>query len=369
MPLDAGLRRASRLRLHDPAPAPGDAPALGLARGSRAGDVRAPGREAAARGRAGAHARPRHHARPQALQAEAALDEGRAGPPAGGRGGGRDRRLPGARRGAPRAGGRRAPARRRPRRLRRRRGARSWPSAKRAEKVPLVVRQRGDRGRRRAGWPASGSTRSRSGSAPAEAVARGSRPGRVCPSCRRSARPTSPRRDSVPIIADGGVRDDKDLFLAIACGASTVMLGSMLSGTDEAPGDGGRGPGHATEDEAVPRHDLAGGGGRRRPRTTSWPRRSARPAEGQSVRVPYVGSVVGILARIRGHLQSAVSYAGEPSLRAAHEKIAARAGALPRSRCPRPRGASPSCARPAQGPGRTSPHQGPPGVSWTLGGC
>ena len=38
----------------------------------------------------------------------------------------------------------------------------------------------------------------------------------------------------VPVIADGGVRDDKDLFLAIACGAATVMLGSLLSGTDEA---------------------------------------------------------------------------------------------------------------------------------------
>jgi hypothetical protein len=35
-----------------------------------------------------------------------------------------------------------------------------------------------------------------------------------------------------------------------------------------------------------------------------------------------VGSVVGILARIRGHLQSAVSYAGEASLSKAHEKIA-----------------------------------------------
>jgi IMP dehydrogenase/GMP reductase len=46
------------------------------------------------------------------------------------------------------------------------------------------------------------------------------------------------------------------------------------------------------------------------------------PAEGQSVRVPYVGSVVDILARMRGHLQSAVSYAGESSLGAAHEKIA-----------------------------------------------
>jgi IMP dehydrogenase/GMP reductase len=46
------------------------------------------------------------------------------------------------------------------------------------------------------------------------------------------------------------------------------------------------------------------------------------PAEGQSVRVPYVGSVVGILSRIRGHLQSAVSYSGETTLAAAHEKIA-----------------------------------------------
>jgi IMP dehydrogenase/GMP reductase len=47
------------------------------------------------------------------------------------------------------------------------------------------------------------------------------------------------------------------------------------------------------------------------------------PAEGQSVRLPYVGSVVGVLERIRGHLRSAVSYAGERDLKRAHAKISA----------------------------------------------
>ena len=45
------------------------------------------------------------------------------------------------------------------------------------------------------------------------------------------------------------------------------------------------------------------------------------PPEGQEIQVPYKGSVVDILQRIRGHLRSAVSYAGESSLSAAREKV------------------------------------------------
>ena len=45
------------------------------------------------------------------------------------------------------------------------------------------------------------------------------------------------------------------------------------------------------------------------------------PAEGMQIQVPYKGSVVNVLHRVRGHLQSAVSYAGETSLEAARKKI------------------------------------------------
>jgi IMP dehydrogenase len=129
--------------------------------------------------------------------------------------------------------------------------------------------------------------------------------------------------ESVPIIADGGVKDDKDIFLALICGASTVMMGSALSGTDEAPG-------HVIEDPGT-------GQKRKVYRGMTSPqavletlyesdpdeveRALATPAEGQEIQVPYRGSVVDILNRVRGHLRSAISYAGACSLEEARERI------------------------------------------------
>jgi IMP dehydrogenase len=118
----------------------------------------------------------------------------------------------------------------------------------------------------------------------------------------------------VPIIADGGAREDKDLFLALACGASSVMLGSMLAGTDEAPGtvieDPSSGRKHKlyrgmTSPQAVFQALYDGAGDDSALDT---------PAEGQEMEVPYKGSVVDVLHRIRGHLQSAVSYGGGRTL-------------------------------------------------------
>ncbi len=122
--------------------------------------------------------------------------------------------------------------------------------------------------------------------------------------------------DSIPLIADGGVRHDKDVFLALICGASTVMLGSMLSGTDEAPG-------HVIEDPAT-REKRKIYRGMTSPQAVfgaqleddGEPLESALgiPAEGHEVQIPYQGSVVAILHRLRGHLQSAVSYGGGTTL-------------------------------------------------------
>lgn len=129
--------------------------------------------------------------------------------------------------------------------------------------------------------------------------------------------------ESVPVIADGGARDDKDIFLALVCGASTVMLGSMLSGTDESPGRVIEDPGTREKrkiyrgmtspqavfetlyDESPEDLDAA----------------LDTPPEGQEMQIPYQGSVVDILHRVRGHLRSAVSYAGGASLAEVRAKV------------------------------------------------
>ncbi len=130
--------------------------------------------------------------------------------------------------------------------------------------------------------------------------------------------------DEVPIIADGGIDDDKDVFLALACGASSVMLGSMLSGTDESPG-------HVIKDPATGEKKQIYRG-MTSPQAVLDSHFSSEtddavedaldtPPEGQEMEVPYRGSVEDILHRIRGHVSSAVSYAGEKSLSSAREKI------------------------------------------------
>jgi IMP dehydrogenase len=131
-------------------------------------------------------------------------------------------------------------------------------------------------------------------------------------------------QDSVPIIADGGIKSDKDIFLAIVCGASSVMLGAMLSGTDEAPG-------HVIVDPATGQKQKLYRG-MTSPQAVLQALYDAEeppapedalatPPEGQEIQIAYKGSVIDVLQRIRGHLASAVSYAGATALADARANV------------------------------------------------
>lgn len=108
---------------------------------------------------------------------------------------------------------------------------------------------------------------------------------------------------SVPIIADGGIRNSGDVVKALAAGASTVMLGKLLAGCNESP-QPGRYWGNAS-------HKMNG----------------HRAPEGVEGDVPLTGSLEDTLKPLLWGLRSGISYAGATSVkelpsRAVFERVA-----------------------------------------------
>jgi IMP dehydrogenase len=107
------------------------------------------------------------------------------------------------------------------------------------------------------------------------------------------------------IIADGGIRNSGDMVKAFAAGSDAVMIGSMLAGTDEAPGEvitdhNGK--------EAKVFRGMASAAAQKDARG------SVSVSEGVSTTVPYKGSVEHIFNQIRGGLGSGCSYSGVSEL-------------------------------------------------------
>lgn len=123
------------------------------------------------------------------------------------------------------------------------------------------------------------------------------------------------RQAGVPIIADGGIRNSGDLTKALAAGASTVMLGSILAGVEEAPGAsvirGGRRykvvRGMASLTANVDRRALDKG----KVSEEEW---LEVVPEGVEATVPYRGAVADTLHQLVGGLRSGMSYAGASSI-------------------------------------------------------
>ncbi len=122
-------------------------------------------------------------------------------------------------------------------------------------------------------------------------------------------------RLGIPIIADGGLRNSGDVTKALAAGASTVMLGSLLAGTEESPGasvirQGRRYKvvrGMASLTANVDRRSLDKG-------AVSDEEWLEVVPEGVEAIVPYRGAVADTLHQLVGGLRSGMSYAGAQTI-------------------------------------------------------
>jgi IMP dehydrogenase len=120
----------------------------------------------------------------------------------------------------------------------------------------------------------------------------------------------------VPVIADGGVRHSGDIVKAIGAGADAVMMGSMLAGTEESPGESfllegrrfkvirGMGSLSAMEEGSADRYFQDG----------ELDGQKLVP-EGIEGRVPYKGPVADVLYQLVGGLRSGMGYCGAADMR------------------------------------------------------
>lgn len=124
----------------------------------------------------------------------------------------------------------------------------------------------------------------------------------------------------VPLIADGGIRYSGDVVKALAAGAHSVMLGGMLAGVEESPGDTiiyngrkyktyrGMGSLEAMERGSKDRYFQAG----------ETDVKKLVP-EGIAARVPYKGSLYEVVYQILGGLRSGMGYCGAADIDALHK--------------------------------------------------
>ena len=121
----------------------------------------------------------------------------------------------------------------------------------------------------------------------------------------------------VTVIADGGIRQSGDITKALAAGAAVVMLGSLLAGTDEAPGEiiFERGEGYKEYRGMGSLRAMMGRGySRDRYRQEHVTDAGKLVPEGVEARVPYKGTLERLIHQLIGGLRSGMGYVGSPDL-------------------------------------------------------
>lgn len=124
-------------------------------------------------------------------------------------------------------------------------------------------------------------------------------------------------KQNIPLIADGGIRYSGDIAKALAAGASSVMIGSILAGTDESPGElilykgrsyksyrgmgslGAMGQSSGSSDRYFQSHEDDA---------------EKLVPEGVEGRVPYKGSMVQVVHQLMGGVRSSMGYTGSANV-------------------------------------------------------
>ena len=126
----------------------------------------------------------------------------------------------------------------------------------------------------------------------------------------------------IPVIADGGIKYSGDVVKALAAGASSIMMGSMLAGTDESPGESilaegrrfkairGMGSLAAMQEGSADRYFQEG-------ELSS----SKMVPEGIEGRVPYRGPVGDVLFQMVGGLRSGMGYCGVATIEGLRQEV------------------------------------------------
>jgi IMP dehydrogenase len=123
------------------------------------------------------------------------------------------------------------------------------------------------------------------------------------------------RKENVPAIADGGIKFSGDLAKAIAAGADCAMIGSLLAGTDESPGEVFLYQGRSYK----PYRGMGSIGAMARGSADRYFQQEIQDSlklvpEGVEGRVPYKGPAINVLHQLMGGLRAAMGYTGNATI-------------------------------------------------------
>jgi IMP dehydrogenase/GMP reductase len=116
---------------------------------------------------------------------------------------------------------------------------------------------------------------------------------------------------NVPVIADGGIRNVGDVCKGLGCGADSIMVGSLLSGTKESPGTIEK-KGQWPNEQLFKKY---------RGSASRDSKGSDKNVEGNHKVIPYKGKVKRILHDIRDGINSSCSYVGASNISEYHSKV------------------------------------------------